>query len=193
VNANEGGLFTRNYPDAFDSVAKINAVWADLYGDQADSVAALYPAPSDAEAFDAMTAYEGDSRYVAPARNLARLLVDAGNSVHFYQFTHTPPWRVGRALGAHHGAEIAYIFGGGVRCGQFKYDGYKEQGDRDLSNAMRAYWTNFAATGDPNGVGVTNWPQYDRAAGRYMEFGAQPIAGEAFGKGRLDQLDALLA
>jgi para-nitrobenzyl esterase len=193
VNGNEGGLFTRNYAESFASVEKINAVWAHAHGDKAEAVAALYPADGDGAAFDAMTAYEGDIRYAAPARNLARLLVDAGVPVYFYHFTHTPPWRVGRALGAHHGAELAYIFGGGVRCGQFKYDGYKAQSDRTLSLAMRAYWANFAATGDPNQAGSPHWPCYDRQGGAYIDFGEEPTVRDGFGVAALDKLEAVLA
>jgi para-nitrobenzyl esterase len=29
--------------------------------------------------------------------------------------------------------------------------------DREVSNLLRAYWTNFAKTGDPNGPGLPLW------------------------------------
>ncbi|HEY2843235.1 MAG TPA: carboxylesterase family protein, partial [Bryobacteraceae bacterium] len=44
------------------------------------------------------------------------------------------------------------------------------QADRDLSDAMQQYWTNFAKTGDPNGGGLPLWPKFDAAARGYIEF-----------------------
>jgi para-nitrobenzyl esterase len=32
--------------------------------------------------------------------------------------------------------------------------------DWRLSEAIAVYWTNFAKTGNPNGVGVPEWPRY---------------------------------
>ena len=33
-----------------------------------------------------------------------------------------------------------------------------------LVHAMGGYWTQFAATGDPNGQKLSEWPAYDPAA-----------------------------
>src|SRR5712691_10252009 len=37
-----------------------------------------------------------------------------------------------------------------------------------LSAAMASYWTNFAKTGDPNGPGLVEWPQYAAASERVL-------------------------
>jgi para-nitrobenzyl esterase len=33
--------------------------------------------------------------------------------------------------------------------------------EEQLSRRMTAYWTNFAKSGNPNGIGLPTWPQYD--------------------------------
>ena len=42
--------------------------------------------------------------------------------------------------------------------------------DRQLSDQMLAYWTGFAATGDPNGAGRPAWPRAGGADKAYLEF-----------------------
>ena len=94
-------------------------------------------------------------------------------------------------MGAHHGAEIAYAFGGGVRCGAFDAAAALSATDRVLSEALMGYWTNFAATGDPNGAGLPEWPGYDRVAERYLELGAEIRAGTKLHGAALDLLEGL--
>jgi para-nitrobenzyl esterase len=72
----------------------------------------------------------------------------AGNPVWEYQFDRPIPPNAKVT----HSGELAYVFGNlwnkGTQAGQF------EEADRKLSDAVQAYWTNFAKTGDPNGPGA---------------------------------------
>jgi para-nitrobenzyl esterase len=42
--------------------------------------------------------------------------------------------------------------------------------DHQLSDEMSSYWVNFAKTGNPNGEGLPEWPQYDREHESAIEF-----------------------
>ncbi len=82
--------------------------------------------------------------------------------------------------GAFHSDEIEYVFGTlnsrrGARW---------QPADYALSEQMQTYWTNFAKTGNPNGAGLPQWPQYDARDGyQTMNLDAQseakPAAHEA--------------
>jgi len=98
----------------------------------------------------------------------------AGNPGYEYQFDRPAPGR--EALGATHGAEVAYVFG--------NMGSNYAASDREISNAMQQYWTNFAKTGDPNGTSLNGtslpkWPKYDASARGYIEFTDNgPVARE---------------
>ncbi|MCX5997974.1 MAG: carboxylesterase family protein [Chloroflexi bacterium] len=48
--------------------------------------------------------------------------------------------------------------------------------ERQLSQTLMKYWTNYAKTGNPNGQGLPQWPTWSAATGSYMELGDQPGA-----------------
>ncbi|XP_063791638.1 bile salt-activated lipase-like [Pseudophryne corroboree] len=85
-----------------------------------------------------------------------------------YLFSHPsrmplyPSW-----VGADHADDLQFIFGkpfGNTLA-------YRPQ-DRDVSGTMIAYWTNFAATGDPNkgpSKVPATWLPYDTQYGQYLE------------------------
>lgn len=191
INADEATMFDLPAKQHFDTVAKYEAVLKRNFGDRAGAIMEHYPAENDAEAYAAMMALRTDQRMTLPARTQARWLSDAGIPAYLYFFTRVPPWSAGEKMGAHHGAEIAYAFGGGVKCGQFDPEPDLSETDRRLSQAVMAYWTNFAKTGDPNGSGLADWRRYDRVAEGYMELGDTVRAGTAPRKDRLDMLEGL--
>jgi para-nitrobenzyl esterase len=51
--------------------------------------------------------------------------------------------------------------------------------DRQASDVIQRYWTNFAQTGNPNGRGLPEWPRYDPASARYLEFTADGAVANA--------------
>ena len=96
---------------------------------------------------------------------LVRDAEKAGQKAYLYHFTRVPPMLRERKLGASHAAEIPYVFGNMNERAGF------EDKDRDVSKVMSACWVRFAATGDPNGPGLPEWPAYTAANDAYMEFG----------------------
>ncbi len=74
-----------------------------------------------------------------------------------------------RLPGAGHGNDLAYLF----------HFGELTAAQRKISDTMIAYWTNFAARGDPNGPGLPPWPVYRPEQQMVMKFMADQAAADA--------------
>jgi para-nitrobenzyl esterase len=103
----------------------------------------------------------------------------AGNPTFEFEFARVPPGR--EALGVTHAAELSYVFGTFNRGGVIGMGGAKPNAiDRQVSEAMQHYWTNFAKHGDPNGGELPAWPRFDGSSRRFLQFAdSGPIAKEA--------------
>jgi para-nitrobenzyl esterase len=123
------------------------------------------------------------------AKTWASLVTKAGGvSAYEYYFSHAPPFPQGQPfardvtrLGAHHSAEIIYVFNN-LDIRKTRNWPYTEW-DRKLADMMSSYWVNFAATGDPNGKGLPLWPVWSEKDTHVMEFGdriqAKPLPRQA--------------
>lgn len=93
-----------------------------------------------------------DKVFSEPARLLARLHVASGALAFRYRFAYVPEARRASPEGGH-GPELQFIFGAEGVPGA----GILSRRDRAVASRMRAYWINFARSGDPNGPDLPRW------------------------------------
>jgi para-nitrobenzyl esterase len=165
ANADEGTIFMGNLP--INDVKGYEAGVKLVSPERAEDLLKLFPVKNDEEVKPALNKLIAVSAFIAPARTMARLASKKNEKVFLYHFTRVAPLPAVQKLGAFHAAEIFYAFGNlGPVLG-------KEEIDRDLSEKMKHYWTNFAKTGDPNGHGLPDWPSYQTEKDQHLELGAE--------------------
>jgi hypothetical protein len=63
--------------------------------------------------------------------------------------------------------------------------------DRRLASVISAYWTNFAKSGDPNGVGLPIWPSFTPSNQQAMQLGRTIAPGPLPDEADLRRIDRL--
>lgn len=161
-NADEGTLFLMMFPSKDTSVYEPLA--KKMFGAYAPDVLARYPATTPEEMKESLNRILTDLAFLTPARLMIRSMEKKGAPGFLYHFRKTHEKGFGASLGAHHAAEIPYVFG--------TLDALKvgDDADRALSEQMIAYWSNFARTGNPNGEGLVQWPIYDEHTDVHLDF-----------------------
>jgi para-nitrobenzyl esterase len=141
------------------------------FGTQAEPIAALYTGTDPDTATVAQDQLQSD--YIAAqARVTAALLARQGHPAWVYSFNRAAPGSDPVKVGAFHCAELVYVFGT-----QNTVDRPWEEIDRQLSDVMSSYWVRFAATGNPNGPNLPEWPAYDEQSRHVKEFGSRSTVG----------------
>jgi len=198
MNGNEGSLMTQGLPIAGseDFTEHVKSV----YPGQADEMLAHYDVTSDEGAQRGIDHLVHDMYFAGPVRAHVRSQAALSSPVWLYHFTHEPPTPWGETLGAHHAAELVYVFGTltttddpGERPLGLSPVGQYTEVDHQLSDAIRAYWLQFAATGDPNRPNLQVWPAFDTGSDTHLELGADVTTGHGLhraGAALWDQLQA---
>lgn len=133
------------------------------FGDQADEFLKLYPIDTDQHVRRSALDYAGDKFIAMSTWDWIEAQSKTGKQpIYRYRFDQAHSWKdLNRPRTAYHSAEIEYVFG--------QLDSETEAewtpGDRQLSDIMQRYWSNFAKSANPNGAGLPNWPMYTAADG----------------------------
>jgi len=152
-NHDEGTFFSR--PGTTVSAEQFTGTAKRRFADMTDEYLKLYPAGTDAQAGASQLAAFRDEFGFA-MREWAQLQSQRGKAkAYLYYFTHVPPTAPGQpSRGATHTADLAYMFDNQPPRVTWT------DVDKKLADTMSSYWVNFAATGNPNGKGLPEWPAY---------------------------------
>ena len=135
----------------------------------ADDVFRTYPVAGDADVPRAYWNVTGDYQRGHAVRSLARDTVRAGERAYLYYFSYPPKGAYAReGLGTFHGLDLSFMGGGYFRTSRW---GEPDAKDWKLAEIMSAYWTQFAAAGDPNRADLPKWLPYDSTADIAFEIG----------------------
>jgi para-nitrobenzyl esterase len=137
--------------------------------------ASLYPSGSNTtEARESYIGILTDGQFTSSTRRVAQCVSqNQPDPVYRYFFTHKHSIPSLADLGSYHGMELFYVFNTWENALLGTGPLFSEQDD-SVQNAMLRYWVNFANSGNPNGSGLVNWPQYQSSSDCYLEIKATP-------------------
>ncbi len=188
-NADEGSMFSQGV----ETLAEYSETVSSQYGEFADGFLSTYPAETVEEALLSQMAMQTDVMFGWEMRTWARMMETVSSPAYLYFFSRVPPAADADRYGAYHTAEIPYVFDNfGVSTSPHANRDYDDT-DRELSNTLASYWVNFAATGNPNGAGLPEWPVFDRDADEALEIADTIQVRSGIRKDRLDFLDQYYA
>lgn len=133
------------------------------FGDKAPEFLKLYPSDTAEQAMRSAEDFAGDRFIAFSTWEWMESQSKTGKQpIYRFRFDLGPPSDPkAPQMGAYHSAEIEYVFG---QLDSKAGVAWRPE-DRQLSETMQKYWSNFARSGDPNGPGLAKWPVYSAADG----------------------------
>jgi para-nitrobenzyl esterase len=156
------------------------------FKDRAGEALMLYPASTDEEARQSAADLASDGFIVfATWKWIDEHLKTGQAPVYRYLFSRfTPPADGSQPYGAAHATEIPYAFN---TLDLYK-DAKRAPEDRHTARTMSGYWANLIKSGNPNGTGLPEWPEFDKT-GQVMNIDGISRAEPAKHKARYEFMD----
>jgi para-nitrobenzyl esterase len=159
-NADEATLFGHGGPKTVDAYKKYLSEDTGKYS--AEEFRA-YPVASDDDVPLRYLQLQSDT-FAYGAYSMAQAMTRVGQKAYLYYFTYAETGKRAH-LGAYHGEELKFLSDSFPTAWEHSRD------DEKLGEAIRAYWTKFAKTGNPNAPGLPEWPTYDAGLAQCLELG----------------------
>jgi para-nitrobenzyl esterase len=159
-NADEATVFGHNDVKTVDQYRQYLLKDTGRYADQELQT---YPVATDADVPEQYLRLQNDT-FAYGAWLMTRTMTSAGQKAYLYCFTFSETGKRAH-LGAYHGEELIFL------SDSFPSDWEHSDYDEALGKAMRAYWTQFVRTGNPNASGLPDWPPYEAHSDQCLELG----------------------
>jgi len=157
------------------------------FGERADDALEVYTVDTERQVLESAAALASDLFISYSTWKWIETHSAAGNApVYRYRFDRTLPDDPASQFGAVHAADIEYAF----NTLDTKEANWQEE-DRKVSRVMATAFANFVRTGNPNGPGVPDWPEFG-GSGKIMYFDSESKAAPEQFRSRYTFLDSVV-
>lgn len=137
------------------------------FGEEGEKLIEQCPTLDQKETVKLLKLLIGGEYTMAEAIHTAKDIEKYQEDVFLYRFDRKVPRKDAEFYGAMHGDDLPYLFG---TLSQIPY--HWQEIDKEISNLLMEYITNFVKVGNPNGKGMPRWPAYCQGE-EVMLFGAE--------------------
>jgi para-nitrobenzyl esterase len=129
--------------------------------------------------------------FLTSTRYLGKQHANVVSPAWLYHVTFVPENLQGEVPGAAHGVEVPFIFGHVRARPESHRPRVVPLTEEDLAwgDTVREYWISFAKTGNPNGGGRPEWPEYEPASDQILDLGTEIRFRQGMHKETLDFLE----
>ncbi len=145
------------------------------FGKDAAAARKAYQPDSTEDFMTVSVRVSADRMMIEPARFVAESLSRTGQSVWEYRCSYVANSMRKEWPGAPHASEIPFVFDT-VRA---RYGSALTPADEKMAQTLIAYWIQFAKTGNPNRLGLPEWPKYSSRRDMLMNFTNDGPAAQA--------------
>lgn len=165
-NTDEGSIFIPENTAEEDYEAYMDLV----FGDKSDKVKKHYPLDAQHTSSDRLRQMVKLSLSLG-SQVYGDALSERGNNVFLYEYAYTTDFLEGKALGAHHGMELEFVF-------DTLSSHLQDQTSERVKEDIHQMWLNFIVDGDPNGDGKSgiHWPLYNSDDKKFLKIDVKSSA-----------------